>query len=208
MSLRKISAGNGYEYLLRSVARNDEDQKPTKLADYYAAKGTPPGRWIGSGLPGFGGHIREGDVVRDDQMAALFGEGLHPDADLMVEDGARFEELKIGRPFAIFTGGDPVLEAVHRAELSLRRDLNRLPTKQERNDLAVKIATPMFIETTGSAPESQREVLNWINQRQSKVRQAVAGYDLTFSPQKSVSVLWALADEATARRSRSCITAR
>ncbi len=200
MSLRKISAGNGYEYLLRSVVRNDEDQKPIKLADYYAAKGTPPGRWIGAGVAGFGGHIREGDVIRDDQMAALFGEGLHPDADLMIENGATFEDLKIGRPFAIYTGSDPVLEAVHRAEMAVRRDLHRLPTKQERNDLAAQIASPMFVDINGSAPQSQREVLNWINQRQQKVRQAVAGYDLTFSPQKSVSVLWALADETTASK--------
>ncbi|WP_151550490.1 MULTISPECIES: MobF family relaxase [Corynebacterium] len=199
MSLRKVSAGNGYEYLLRSVARNDEDQRPTKLSDYYAAKGTPPGRWIGAGLSCFGS-ISAGDEITDEQMWALYGEGLHPDADAMIADGASYEQIKIGRPFAIYTGGDEVLEAIREAEKAFKRDSGRLPTKRERSDLAAEIAIPAFIAETGVEPESQREVLNWVNAKQARVRQAVAGYDFTFSPQKSVSVLWALADEETAAK--------
>lgn len=53
MSFRAVHAGSGYQYLLRSVATNDAYDPAVetgKLSGYYQAKGTPPGRWIGSGL--------------------------------------------------------------------------------------------------------------------------------------------------------------
>lgn len=204
MSLRKISAGNGYEYLLRSVARNDQDQKPTKLSDYYNAKGTPPGRWIGPGLECFEADIHAGDVITDEQMAALYGEGLHPNADAMTKEGASEKDVKIGRPFAIYADGDPVLEAINKAERGFKLEHKRIPTRSERSEMAISIAMPMYVEEYGSAPESRQEVINWVNKKRQSGRQAVAGYDLTFSPQKSISVLWALADEELASKIASC----
>jgi hypothetical protein len=43
--MRVMSAGDGYTYLLRTVAAGD-GQRPlsTPLTRYYSAKGTPPGR--------------------------------------------------------------------------------------------------------------------------------------------------------------------
>lgn len=38
-----VHAGNGYRYLLRSVATNDADVKGRNLNAYYHAKGTPQG---------------------------------------------------------------------------------------------------------------------------------------------------------------------
>ena len=62
MTIRVMSAGRGYEYLLKSVAAGDGDRDlGTPLTAYYAAEGTPPGAWIGSGLPGLGD---EGDEPR------------------------------------------------------------------------------------------------------------------------------------------------
>ena len=56
MSLHKLSAGSGYEYLTRQVAALDSTEKGrTALADYYSAKGESPGRWVGSGLVGIDG---------------------------------------------------------------------------------------------------------------------------------------------------------
>ena len=55
-SMRKMSAGKGYEYLLRSVVAGDGNRAlTTPLTGYYAEAGTPPGRWIGTGLAEFGG---------------------------------------------------------------------------------------------------------------------------------------------------------
>lgn len=53
VSMRVMSAGDGYKYLLRSVAAGDGDRSlSTPLTRYYAEEGTPPGRWLGSGLGG------------------------------------------------------------------------------------------------------------------------------------------------------------
>jgi conjugative relaxase-like TrwC/TraI family protein len=78
MSLKKLAAGSGYEYLTRQVAAADSTELGSMpLADYYAAKGEAPGRWIGSGLVGIGG-LGYGDAVTDQQMRNLFGDGCDP----------------------------------------------------------------------------------------------------------------------------------
>src|SRR5699024_2358560 len=112
MSLRAVHAGTGYQYLLRSVATHDADPKGQSLSDYYAAKGTPPGRWIGSGLAGLeSDHVTAGAVVTEPQMAALYGEGLHPDTDEMMLAGTALADCKLGRSFPLYTGGVDVLDA-------------------------------------------------------------------------------------------------
>ena len=80
VSMRVMSAGAGYQYLLRSVAAGDGNrQLSTPLTRYYTEAGTPPGRWLGSGLHAFGnGEIRQGDVVGEQQLALLLGTGSDP----------------------------------------------------------------------------------------------------------------------------------
>ncbi|HAM25120.1 MAG TPA: conjugal transfer protein, partial [Microbacteriaceae bacterium] len=78
MSIRVMSAGRGFEYLLKSVAAGDGDRDlGTPLTRYYTAEGTPPGTWIGSGLAGLGsdeaGRLREGDAVTEEQLERLLG---------------------------------------------------------------------------------------------------------------------------------------
>jgi len=73
MSMHKLTAGSGYDYLTRQVARNDAAVPGrTPLADYYDEKGEAPGVWVGSGLAGIDG-LAEGDPVTAEQMAFLFG---------------------------------------------------------------------------------------------------------------------------------------
>ncbi|TFC49090.1 conjugal transfer protein [Cryobacterium sp. TMT2-17-1] len=78
--MRVMSAGDGYKYLLRTVAAGDGHRSPsTPLTRYYNAKGTPPGRWVGSGLPGLGsGRILEGAEVTEAQLQRLIGLGRDP----------------------------------------------------------------------------------------------------------------------------------
>lgn len=80
VSMRVMSAGSGYQYLLRSVAAGDGNrQLSTPLTRYYTEAGTPPGRWLGSGLHALGnGEIRHGDVVGEQQLALLLGRGSDP----------------------------------------------------------------------------------------------------------------------------------
>ena len=201
MSLRVVHSGTGYEYLLRSVATNDGPTDEPSLSKYYAAKGTPPGRWIGRGLAGFNNaNIHVGAEISEENMAALYGEGLHPDADNLMRDGAKVKDIQLGRPFANYTNDIPVLVALRDAERKHRQREKTLLTREQRSDMAQEIGTEFFIEEFGREPESGREVVNWVNRLKDEVRQSVAGFDLTFSPAKSISVLWALADEDTSRR--------
>jgi conjugative relaxase-like TrwC/TraI family protein len=78
--MRVMSAGDGYKYLLRTVAAGDGDRSlSTPLTRYYAAAGAPPGRWLGSGLAGIGGgRLTEGDQVSEAQLQLLVGMGRDP----------------------------------------------------------------------------------------------------------------------------------
>jgi len=80
VSMRKMSAGKGYEYLLRSVVAGDGNRSlSTPLTRYYAEAGTPPGYWIGSGVGEFGrGEIAAGSVVLQKQLQLLLGQGCDP----------------------------------------------------------------------------------------------------------------------------------
>lgn len=119
MSFRAVHAGAGYQYLLRSVATNDAYDPSTetgKLAGYYQAKGTPPGRWMGSGLAALGSSTAAaGEVVEADQMSALYGMGMHPDTHEMIDSGHSMDDCKLGGKFPTFTKGSdgqsfPVLD--------------------------------------------------------------------------------------------------
>ena len=83
MSIRVMSSGRGYEYLLKSVAAGDGDRSmSTALTRYYTESGNPPGTWLGSGLAalntGVGSTLAEGEEVSEAQLARLLGEGVHP----------------------------------------------------------------------------------------------------------------------------------
>ncbi|MEU4360290.1 MobF family relaxase [Promicromonospora sp. NPDC023987] len=181
MSIRKISAGDGYAYLLRSVVRGDGDRSaPDRVTRYYLEAGTPPGFWLGAGLegldpalaladpeaaPGNGAPdsacLAEGDMVTEDQLKLLIGAGRHP------VTGAR-----LGRDYRTYK---PVAQRIEDRVAKLDRWL----TDDER-----AVATAVI--------ESE--------EHRAGDRHAVAGFDLTFSVPKSVSVLWALADANTQAR--------
>ncbi|MBA8816378.1 hypothetical protein FHX48_001451 [Microbacterium halimionae] len=80
VSMRVMSAGDGYKYLLRTVASGDGDRDlSTPLTRYYAEKGSPPGRWLGSAVPALGGGaITVGDQVTETQLQLLVGMGRDP----------------------------------------------------------------------------------------------------------------------------------
>lgn len=80
MTMHRLTAGAGYQYLLRQTASGDCDRSAAAdLTAYYTASGNPPGRWFGRGLDGFGdGGPGAGSQVSEPQMANLFGQGKHP----------------------------------------------------------------------------------------------------------------------------------
>jgi hypothetical protein len=80
VSMRVMSAGDGYKYLLKTVAAADGDRPlSTPLTRYYMEEGTPPGRWLGAGVAALGkGEIQVGDRVSEDQLQLLMGTGRDP----------------------------------------------------------------------------------------------------------------------------------
>ncbi|TAM90290.1 MAG: TrwC relaxase, partial [Jatrophihabitans sp.] len=76
VSIRRLSLGAGYEYLLRSVARGDAAANAASpLTRYYTESGTPPGRFLGAGLAGLadGAGIPVGTVVTEEQLFRMVG---------------------------------------------------------------------------------------------------------------------------------------
>lgn len=80
VSMRVMSAGDGYKYLLRTVVAGDGDRSlSTPLTRYYAEAGTPPGRWLGAGVAQLGGgRLAPDDEVTGDQLQLLIGAGRDP----------------------------------------------------------------------------------------------------------------------------------
>ncbi len=80
VSMRVMSTGDGYKYLLRTVVVGDGTRSlSTPLTRYYSAHGTPPGRWMGDGLPGIAnGLLADGEEVTESQLQLLIGQGRDP----------------------------------------------------------------------------------------------------------------------------------
>jgi conjugative relaxase-like TrwC/TraI family protein len=163
VSMRVMTPGDGYNYLLRSVAAGDGNRAlSTPLTRYYSDVGAPPGRWMGSGVRAFGGgELRPGMQVTEDQLALLVGMGRDP-----------------------ITG-----EQLGRAYPSYKRIADRIHERVAALDPEM---TPEDCAAESERIESEESALG--------VRHAVAGFDLTFSVPKSVSVLWGVADASTQER--------
>jgi hypothetical protein len=97
MSIHKLTAGSGYDYLTRQVAALDATHKGhIGLASYYTERGETPGVWVGAGIEGIDG-LSPGDPVTAEQMRHLFGEGRHPLTGMPPAPGV--PALSLGRPF-------------------------------------------------------------------------------------------------------------
>lgn len=199
MTLHRLHAGDGYTYLTRQVAACDHTvTRGQNIADYYTAEGAPPGRWAGRGATALG---VEG-VVSETQMKALFGEGLHPDADANVtRAGLSGEDVdraaaaqQLGRPFPSFENKVPYLAAVKKATAAATESGKAL-SAGERQRIRIDTAAAFYRAEHGrdGAP---KELTEFIRAQEAKVRHPVAGYDLVFTPQKSISALWGLGDAA------------
>jgi TrwC relaxase len=211
MSIHKLTAGSGYDYLTRQVAALDATEKGhIGLASYYTERGETPGVWIGSGLDGIDG-LGAGDPVTAEQMRALFGCGLHPLAELRqqqlegpgVTERDHQDAARLGAPFKIVDGDvSPFRLEVARRFAAIQTAAG-LPAgtpmpAADRARVRTEVAREFFLAEHGREPIHARELAGQIAKDSRPRTQTVAGYDLTFSPVKSVSTLWAVADPAVA----------
>ncbi|MBB1049175.1 relaxase domain-containing protein [Dietzia cercidiphylli] len=199
MTLHVLHAGDGYSYLTRQVATADRlRERGQELTDYYTANGTPPGRWHGAGLEALSEISPVSGTVSEEQMKALFGEGRHPNTDQMLEAGTDLKETALGRKFPEFKNEIPLVEE-YKSTLRELAEEGHTIDKATTSDLWRTLADKHYRAKFGHQPPTERELLSWAAAQRSNVRQPVAGMDLVFTPQKSVSTLWALADTDTRR---------
>ncbi|WP_280182434.1 MobF family relaxase [Nocardia cyriacigeorgica] len=218
-TIHKVVAGNGYQYYLRNVAANDNsDRGRSSLSDYYSTHGESPGRWHGAGLAALG--IGVGAEVTEAQMKSLFGLGRHPDADdietleydkqlalgAKPADAARAADKasRLGNPFRVYA---EVSEFRKRSETAFREhnsthghDPTAAIADDERARIRTHVAFEMFTDEYGRAPIDARELSGWVAKNSRPRSTAVAGFDITFSPVKSVSALWALAPRSVSEK--------
>lgn len=213
MSLHKLTAGDGYTYLVWQVAAQDVASRGYgSLGDYYSLKGESPGQWTGSGAAALGiaGEVSEA------QMLALFGEGRHPDADAVeravVAGGGTQRDAdaasKLGRPFYVYADRPSEYRQLVAQRIGDWNGHKGLPPDwpvpaAEKARIRTEAATELFTEHHGRPPADGRELAGFIARESRAQTTAVAGYDLTFSPVKSVSALWAVAPRDVAERVRA-----
>lgn len=208
-SLHKLTAGSGYDYLTRQVAAQDTTEKGhTSLASYYSETGEAPGTWWGSGLVGLG-DVAVGDHVSAEQMKALFGAGLHPNMIsrlAVLPVGASPEEIRaasrLGTPFPVFSGATAFQKEVAIRCSQWESDHPGAEVPMDvRAEIRNDIAREHFVERFGRAP-GPLELSSQVARLSRDPSTACAGYDVTFTPVKSVSALWAVAPVGLAARMR------
>jgi len=204
MSIHKLTAGDGYAYLTRQVAALDAtDKQHTGLADYYSQRGESPGRWAGSALADV--DMAVGQEVTADQMAALFAEGRHPNADQITAELTRAAvsakdaviATELGKPFPRpdDTPAFQIAVARRATEVNVANGVrgDTVLAAAERARIRTEVGREMFAEAYGRNPKDPRELSSFIARNSRSTASAIAGFDLTFTPVKSVSALWAIA---------------
>ena len=232
MGLHKLTAGDGYMYLIRQVAASDATERGRpSLSEYYSAKGEAPGMWMGRGLASLGQPasrdatdplvaelwaVPHGSQVSEDQMKALFGEGLHPNADRITRHlsgvglakAGAVAAARLGRPFTINDKENRFVtrlrEAYRDYNIAVGNDAQASLSPDIRARLRTSLGREMFAETYARPPADDRELSGFIASNSRAATTAVAGYDLTFTPVKSVSTLWAIAPGPIARIIEDC----
>jgi DNA primase catalytic core len=110
---------------------------------------------------------------------------------------------RLGTPFKIHDGDVPAfhIEVARRLE-----ELKLAAGRAQGSDVGIdararvrtEVATEAFEREYGRSPANARELASMVAKLSRPKTTAVAGYDLTFSPVKSVSALWAITDRPTA----------
>ncbi|WP_078358667.1 MobF family relaxase [Mycobacteroides chelonae] len=231
-TVHKLTAGDGYTYLIRQVAAVDgTDKGRASLSDYYSAKGESPGHWIGSGLKGLGEPVgrdlsdpavaeiwtvESGSEVTESQMKALFGEGYHPNADKIMKHvagkglraGGQVAAARLGSPFKIYEDTNEFRAKLAAAYADYNRSIGATDFAIIDPEIRARIRTSLafdgFLAEFERPPTDSGELSGWIARNTQPSTKAVAGYDFTFTPVKSAAALWALAPRSVAEGIEEC----
>lgn len=201
MTIHKLSAGDGYRYYVQETASGDV-RRPIRndLGDYYTEKGNPPGVWMGAGAV----HLGVSGTVGEEQMAALFGEGLHPDAEVIIasalDEGLSVAEAtrraRLGRRYYRYDRSGPLTARIQDAVEDFAVRAGREPDPDERRKLRAQIGAQAFRTDFGRSPRCSEELVRYISAQEAPKQQAVAGWDLVMRAPEDISKsLFGLGDD-------------
>ena len=110
--------------------------------------------------------------------------------------------MRLGAPFKIIDDATPfrieVAKRIAALNAAIGEPADASVAAADRARIRTQVAREFFIAEHGRAPTDAAELAGQIAKSSRPRAQTVAGYDLTFSPVKSVSTLWAVAEPAVA----------
>ncbi|MFB6984596.1 MobF family relaxase [Streptomyces sp. NPDC056297] len=189
----KITAGRE-RYYRRNIALGDGAQG-TELTVSSVVPGVPPGVWHGQAAAALG----LSGIVSDAQMRALFGLGMHPNAEaiaaLELSKGVSLKRAmkaaKLGPAIPQLAESSPLDKEIEQVLEHVSEQLCRPLTKAETKDLRMRTAARAFEAEYHRAPADGAELGRFLTARTGLQRRALTGYDLTFSNEE-LSLLFAL----------------
>lgn len=211
MTIHKLSAGDGYRYYTSETVTGDVRRSAgSDLGDYYTAEGNPPGVWVGGGIAELG----VSGTVSEPQMEALYGEGLHPNADQIIKEAVdegltpaeATRQARLGRRFYRYdqTAG-PLAARIQDEIEALEARKGTAATADERKKVRAKAGAIAFRADFGRSPKDAEELARYISANTASKQQAVAGYDLVLRPPEEIGKgLFGEGDEDTCRITMEC----
>ncbi|MEU2057144.1 MobF family relaxase [Streptomyces bungoensis] len=193
MTANAFTAGRE-RYYRRGIARGD-GAPGAELTVSSSVPGVPPGVWHGQAAAALG----LSGVVSDAQMRALFGPGLHPDAEEIAarELGAgaslkrAMKAAALGPAVPRLTEVSPLDREIEQVMEQVSERLCQPLTKAETKDVRMRCAAHAFEAEYHRAPADGAELGRYLAARSGPQRRAITGYDLTFSNEE-LSLLFAL----------------
>lgn len=185
LTVGRVGAGTGCKYLTEQVATGKDDfaeLSPAQALAYYSdtkAHGESPGRWVGRGLDTVG----LAGPVSATELENLVGNARHPHFDDML----RATAIQLLNDQSLSVGERKAALAQAEKGLYLGRAFATYESAADRAERAVA-------DLGDDADEASKDAVRAQVLAEGD-RQAVAAYELTFTPVKSVSVLGALGGE-------------
>ncbi|MGO1292453.1 MAG: MobF family relaxase, partial [Brevibacterium linens] len=144
--------------------------------------------------------------VAEAQMKNLFGLGWHPEAQQIIDadqtagmsaDQA-IKDAQLGRAYATYqTPSNELSKALDQAVADAEARKGAPLDQGERRAARMKEAGIHYRKVHGESAPNGEALAKWMSSELHTGRTPVAGFDLTCSAPKSVSVVWAAADDAT-----------
>ena len=89
----------------------------------------------------------------------------------------------------------PLIKRLKEETERFNRLNSREPNKDEKREILNRVGGQMFREEHRRSPRTTGEFTRWVTSQRKPKQQTVAGFDLVFTPTKSVSIAWGLGDE-------------